>query len=201
MFINNADSYFQFLSVCDLSLTVGKVWSIWASPFTPAPPRDRAVLGTQWAPVNISYFYIWICFICFYLISSPSVPGKIFMANFCLSGWHWSSCTCSFKRVICPFIWCTRKRTADLFQFHLFMKSNSTNCWLINSTDIYWVLPGARPWDREAKRRQGPSSRGASSASVAHGPGVSLVFLFRYFPSSLCLISDLEPLSCEKGCH
>lgn len=36
---------------------------------------------------------------------SPSIPGKTLLANFCLSGWHWPSCTYSFKRIICPLIW------------------------------------------------------------------------------------------------
>lgn len=78
-------------------------------PSLPCPPRPpHSGIDQCWThsryPGDTSWLNGDICFTRMY-IWSPSIPGKTLLANFCLSGWHWCSCTYSFKRIICPLIW------------------------------------------------------------------------------------------------
>lgn len=170
-----------------------RVWSVWSVPdcwqglkwawvsLDLPPLSDRVVRTHSRRPGDLSWLNMGICFTCFYLLDSSSFPGKIFLACFWVSEWHWSSCMCLFRRTICPFIGCLHQKE-DCWPnpvtslYDTFSLNQQTADSLIQQVLTEWL--GAGPWDRMIKMRK---------VLTLHWLLVLVVpiaFLFKYF--NLC---------------
>lgn len=73
-------------------------------------------------PGNLSGLNMGLCFTCFYLLDSSSITSKFsWPVSVYLSDIGAAACVCSEGQSALLLDACTRKRTAGLIQFHLFM--------------------------------------------------------------------------------
>ena len=109
-------------------------------PSLPPPPQPShsggSVLDTQQVPRRHFLIEWGHWFYTHLYLDLPLFLVRFFLANFCLSGWHWHSCTCSLKRIICPLMLAPERGLLtwpnSIFFYEIFSKSAS--CWFVNST-------------------------------------------------------------------